>query len=604
MLAIESLRKIKDSKIIFIGSYPSIIQSILDFDALSGKKEPSIVGIIASGRKNERYFFGKNEVLIPVFESFQKVPQSIQQQVRYFFNSSSGRRVLQSSLSALTLFPKLLGGVVFAEEVPEKHAIELFEKFTKQQKFLIGPASVGLLIPGTLKLGAIGGVDVHQMIASKIITPGNIAVFSSSGGMTNELINIVTSTGHRVSFAMSFGGDRFPVTSPLEGLLAAEKDPQTKQIVYFGELGGYDEYVLADALQTKKITKPVVAYVAGVVSDMFATPPQFGHAKAMAGHMGEGALAKRKALKQAGAQVADSFTQFVDMVKRLPIHTDGLFGKSHVEKENAYAMMEKDMTDRSHSLIATTISSDKEGKVMVLGEDLLSLAKTNSFAKIVGSLFLGKKIKSKDTEAFIDFVLRLLVEHGPYVSGAVNTIVTARAGRDLVSSLATGLLTIGPRFGGAINEAAKNWLTGVMSEQSAIDFVESFAAQKKFISGIGHKKYRIDVPDPRVKEILRFASGKKQCTQFALEVEKITTAKKGNLILNVDGAIAAVLLDILHEKEGYPLEDLQKLVDTEFFNALFVVSRSVGFIAHFLDQKRLDEGLFRLPEEDVALISS
>jgi ATP-citrate lyase alpha-subunit len=45
---------------------------------------------------------------------------------------------------------------------------------------------------------------------------------------------------------------------------------------------------------------------------------------------------------------------------------------------------------------------------------------------------------------------------------------------------------------------------------------------------------------------------------------------------------------------------LEKLVETEFFNALFVASRSIGFIAHFLDQKRLDEGIFRLEEEHVA----
>ena len=33
-------------------------------------------------------------------------------------------------------------------------------------------------------------------------------------------------------------------------------------------------------------------------------------------------------------------------------------------------------------------------------------------------------------------------DHGPAVSGAHNTIVCARAGKDLVSSLTSGLLTI------------------------------------------------------------------------------------------------------------------------------------------------------------------
>ena len=110
------------------------------------------------------------------------------------------------------------------------------------------------------------------------------------------------------------------------------------------------------------------------------------------------------------------------------------------------------------------------------------------------------------------------------------------------------------------------------------------------------------MPDPRVGELKTFSEKleKKRFINFAVAVENITTEKKGNLILNVDGAIAALLLDYLSEKEGYSDEKLQELVDQEFFNALFVLSRSVGFIAHFLDQKRLDEGLLRLSEDDVA----
>ena len=173
-------------------------------------------------------------------------------------------------------------------------------------------------------------------------------------------------------------------------------------------------------------------------------------------------------------------------------------------------------------------------------------------------MFLGKPVHSAELEAFVDYVLKLLVDHGPYVSGAVNTIVTARAGRDLVSSLAAGLLTIGPRFGGAVNQAAVTWLEGVSTGVSPTALVEAYAADKRYISGIGHKKYRIDSPDPRVAKLLSFTDGleKAQFTKFALGVEAETTRKKGNLILNVDGAMAAILLDLLLEKEGYSIEHL------------------------------------------------
>jgi citrate synthase len=85
-------------------------------------------------------------------------------------------------------------------------------------------------------------------------------------------------------------------------------------------------------------------------------------------------------------------------------------------------------------------------------------------------------------------------------------------------------------------------------------------------------------------------------------LKKITTDKKANLILNLDGAVAALMLDLLAEKEGFSTEQLKECIDTEFFNALFILPRSAGFIAHYLDQKRLDEGLFRLPDDQVMFV--
>lgn len=592
MLDIDKIRK-SQTNIITIGSYPAIIQSILDFDYLSKKEKPSIKAIVAAGRKFERYFFGRREILIPVFPSFDQMPESKRLSATFFLNLSSGRRVLTSSVEAISKLPALVGGEIFAENTPEKHAIELREYARNKDVFVIGPSSIGLLIPGHIKLGAIGGVDYKQLISAKVTTKGSISVLSASGGMTNELINILANCGNSLSFSLSFGGDRFPIVSPREAILAAEDDTQTSGVIYFGELGGKDEYEVAELLQTKKMTKKIICYIAGTVAEMFPTSPQFGHAKAMAKTLDETARAKRKALREAGAKVAESFEEFVKMISDLPKE------KASAEKG---AIIEN-MDDRRHALISTSISRDEGGKVLVLGEELLDFAKGHSFAYIVASMFLGRKIKSKELEEFVDFILRLLVDHGPYVSGAVNTIIASRAGRDLVSSLSAGLLTVGPRFGGAINQAASNWIEGVTSGKSASQFVEDFASRKIYISGIGHRKYRSDMPDPRVAEIISYSEGlEAKFTNFAREVEKITVAKKGNLILNVDGAIASVLLDILNEKEGYSIDELKKLVDVEFFNALFVISRSVGFIAHYLDQKRLDEGIFRLEEEHVAQV--
>lgn len=596
MLDVEKLRK-KEAKIVAIGSHPGILQSMLDFDYLSGKKQPALVGIVGVGRKYERYFWGEKEILIPVFSFFQEPLEEELKNVNFFLNLTSGRRVLASTNQALEFLPNLMAGAVFAENVPEKHALEIYENAQRLGKTVLGPASVGLLIPGKLKLGAIGGTQAIQLVNGRTFTPGHSAVFSASGGMINELINILAQNGKAISFALSFGGDRFPILTPKEAFLAAEKDPATENIVYFGELGGYDEYEVSELLKDGKITKNVIAYIGGSISEMFPTPPQFGHAKAMAGRPKETASAKREVLKNAGAKVANSFQEFVENIQKIPS------GRG-IEPKSVTITLSK-MTTRRHALFVNRVSEETDEGVRVLGEDLPTLAKNHSFSFIVLSLLLGRKIKSLALEEFADFILKLLVDHGPNVSGAVNTMITARAGKDLVSSLVSGLLTVGPRFGGAINAAAGNWLEGVESKIDPNTFVEEFAGKGEYVPGIGHRKYTTDNPDPRVQEILKFVGSLKgEYTKFARGVEKVTSSKKGNLILNVDGAIGAVMLDLLQEKEGLSQKELKELVDIEFFNAFFVLSRSVGFTAHYLDQRRIDEGLFRLPADQVQTLTS
>lgn len=85
---------------------------------------------------------------------------------------------------------------------------------------------------------------------------------------------------------------------------------------------------------------------------------------------------------------------------------------------------------------------------------------------------------------------------------------------------------------------------------------------------------------------------------FALQVEELTTQKKPNLILNVDGHIAAMMLDALTDM-WYTYEEMNSLIKADFLNALFVMARSVWFIGHYLDQQRLNEGLYRTPWNDI-----
>ncbi len=584
MISIDTIRK-KNYRILALGTHVPILQSILDFDFLSGKSKPSLVGVVGNNRTALKLFFGNKEIILPCWSSFSEIPREVADTVGFMLNMQSGRRALASTIEFFTKFPKAVGGHIFAENVPEAHAYDLVHRFPK--KLLVGPSGVGLLVPGRLKLGAIGGVDVAQISAGKLMTGGSVAVISTSGGMTNEILRAVVAAGRCVSFAVSLGGDRFPALSVKDALCLAEEDTQTEVILYFGELGGSDEYEIVDALANGKLKKPIHCYVAGVIDDVFEEPMQFGHAKALALHKSESAREKREALTRAGAYSYESFEKFLAAMARLP----------KGEFSDKVPLMEP-FTQRRSSILSTREIHDANHVPKYVKGNKLLPARPFSFGNAIFEALLDRKA-SKESAAFVENIFELLLDHGGEVSGAVNAMITARAGKDIAASLASGLLTIGPRFGGAVNEAAVQWMEGVAASKEASTYVEEKTRGGKIIAGIGHRVYRVGVPDPRVEALSQFVALLKKHPHydFARAVEAVTTAKNGKLILNVDGAIAALMLDILAEKDKMSDRELRQLADMEFFNALFIIPRTVGFVGHIMEQKKNDEGLFRLPSE-------
>lgn len=567
-----------EQKMLVVGLHVGIIQSILDFDAMLGKATPSVLAIVVGNRKVVKFFFGGKEILIPCFPSITLIPKEMGAEINFLLNLQSGRRVKETTTQFFEAFPHAQGAHLFAENVPENHALELKEQFP--DKCIAGPGGVGLLVPGHLKLGAIGGVTPEQIVGSALLTPGNVAVISTSGGMVGELIRSLANAGRRMSFAACVGGERFPISSYTDFFLLAEADPETKSVLYYGELGGEDEYEIAELMKKEFFTKPLVAYVAGTVDESFPERTQFGHARALAQNKSESARAKREILVAAGAVAPDSFEDFINAFSKLP-------QASFIDPEVNFTPYVR----RRASILST--------RSFFSGKTLPTTGTDDSYVRAILTVIMPKAPTSDLFIRFSSTLFESLIDHGGNVSGAVTTMITARAGKDLVSSLAAGLLSIGPRFGGAVNAAAAMWREGVMGSNTPAQFVENKNKQGKLIQGIGHRKYRVGIPDPRVAALSQFIDSLESHPHydFARAVEALTTAKNGSLILNVDGAIAAIALDILREEEGYTNEELDSLVETELFNAFFVIPRTVGFIGHFLEQKRNDEGLFRLPDD-------
>nr|XP_023917385.1 ATP-citrate synthase beta chain protein 1-like [Quercus suber] len=169
-----------------------------------------------------------------------------------------------------------------------------------------------------------------------------------------------------------------------------------------------------------------------------------------------------------------------------------------------------------------------------------------------------------------------------------------------------GLLTIGPRFGGAINDAARYFKDAYDRNLTPYEFVESMKKKGIRVPGIGHRYGEIftrDINrDKRVELLQLFARTNfpsVKYMEYAVQVETYTLSKANNLVLNVDGAIGSLFLDLLAGSGMFTKQEIDEIVEIGYLNGLFVLASSIGLIGHTFDQKRLKQPLYRHPWEDV-----
>jgi len=384
-------------------------------------------------------------------------------------------------------------------------------------------------------------------------------------------------------------------------------------MVLLGEVGGTDEYEVCEAIKTGRITKPLVAWCIGTCASIFPFEVQFGHAGACARGMGESAAEKNAAMLNAGAIVPKTFDQFGEKIKET---YDALVAQGSIipapEPEVPKVPMDYTWAKslglvRKPANFISSISDDRGDELKYSGMKISEIFQEDlGLGGVLSLLWFRRRLPSYCAK-FIEMVLMVTADHGPAVSGAHNTIVTARAGKDLVSSLASGLLTIGPRFGGALDDAARMFTDAKDKGVSPSHFVSDCKKKNILIMGIGHRIKSLANPDARVVLVKTFAKQHFKSTEvldFALAVEQITTAKRDNLILNVDGCIAVCFVDMLRSCGAFTNEESNELIENGILNGLFVLGRSIGFIGHFIDQKRLKQGLYRHPWDDITYMDT
>lgn len=590
---------------------PDPVQTMLDFDFLCKRELPSIAALVQPGtsRGNTKAFFGTEEMILPVYGSTDDASSS-HPSADVFINYASFRSAYASSMKALEM-DNIKTVVIIAEGVPISDVRRLIASAKAKGKVIIGPATVGGIQAGSFKIGDAAGT-IDNCISCKLYRPGCVGFVSKSGGLSNECYNILSRKTSGLYEGIAIGGDVYSGSTFIDHILRFQKMDEIKMIVVLGELGGDNEYGIVDAMKSGKITKPVVAWVSGTCAKMFKTEVQFGHAGAKSGgDDNESAEAKQKALRDAGAVVPNSFEEFSGAIEETykKLVADGIV----VEKEEApppnvpinYSNAVQDGRVRRSTGIVSTICDDRGEEPTYAGIEISEVIENDSGIGDVLSLLWFKRKLPRYATKYIEMVLVLVADHGPCVSGAHNTIVAARAGKDLVSCLASGLLTIGPRFGGAIDDAARHFKRAVDAGLEADQFAEDMKKRGIRIPGIGHRIKSANNLDKRVVLMKEYAKKNFPSTRhldFALQVEKYTLKKAANLVLNVDGCIGALFLDLMESCAAFTDEEMDEIVKIGYLNGLFVLGRSIGLIGHALDQKRLNQPLYRHPWDDVMYI--
>jgi succinyl-CoA synthetase alpha subunit len=583
---------------------------MLDFDYACRRRTTSVAAIVnPGGSGTHKAFFGAEEVLIPIYSSLKEAAGE-NQEADVVVNFASLRSAFQSTMNALEC-ESIRTVAVIAEGIAERHARIMTTEAGKRGKTIIGPATVGGVAAGAFRIGNAGGT-LENIVDCKMYRPGSIGLVSKSGGMSNELYHIIAKNTNGLCEGIAVGGDRYPGSTLEYHLMRFQQMPDVKMMVLLGELGGTEEYEVAEAIASGKITKPVVAWVTGTCAVIFPTKVQFGHAGAKAETRHESAEAKNEALKKAGAIVPASYDDFGEKIRVTfeELRTNGAIPElQEVEPQRVpmdYSKAVATGVVRRSASFVSSITDDRGEDVLYAGVPLVEIiSQGKGIGEVIGLLWFKKKLP-EEASKFIEMALTVTADHGPAVSGAHNAIVAARAGKDLVSCVASGMLTIGPRFGGAIDDAARCFKRAKDAGRSPSEFVSDMKKKNLLISGIGHLLYSVQKPDTRVRLLTKFAHENFRSSEYldyALEVEKITTKKKSTLILNIDGTIGVLFLDLMKSSGVFTQEEIDEIIELGCLNALFLLGRTIGLIGHALDQKRMKQGLYRQPIDEILYLT-
>ncbi len=197
--------------------------------------------------------------------------------------------------------------VIVPDRVPIYDVLEIAEAAKASGANFVGPNTLGVLSVDKAVLGMLGG---RAETARSWFHKGPVGVTSRSGGMTSSTAYYLARAGIGLSTIVHVGGDAVVGLPHPEVVKLFEKDPETKAVALFGEIGGTQEETVADLIEAGEFTKPLIAYIGGKAAQ---EGTRFSHAGAIVEGGRGGYEGKVNRLREVGAHVVDDFNELPDV---------------------------------------------------------------------------------------------------------------------------------------------------------------------------------------------------------------------------------------------------------------------------------------------------